>query len=462
MRVAVVGGGIAGLSIAHALTRAAPGPVDVRVFEASGRAGGNLRSEHIEGFLCEHGPNGFLDSEPATLALIEALGMADRVLASNDAARRRFIFHDGRLHALPGGPLAFLTSPLLSVRGRARVLAEPFAASRPAGDESIHAFAARRIGPEAADVLIDSMVSGIFGGDARRLSLRACFPKMWQMETDHGGLVRALFARRRTRRAGNGGVGAPSGRLTSFRNGIEELPVALARALGSRVCLNAAVMGLAPSAKPDGGWTLTLGGGTRVTADAVVVTGPPVRAAELTAAIDAPLADTLRGIPSAPMVVACLGFDRAALDHPLDGFGFLVPRGEGIRSLGALWDSSVYAGRAPSDRALVRVMIGGAHDPDAPMLSDEELVTIARADLRQAMGLTPPPLFTRVIRHRIGIPQYTEGHLERLARIDARLAGLPGLFVAGNGYRGVAINACIADAASVAQKILSRAIAIRA
>jgi oxygen-dependent protoporphyrinogen oxidase len=452
MRIAIVGAGIAGLSLASALVRDGDGKADVRVFEATDRVGGNLRSERIDGFLCEHGANGFLDSEPATLALIDTLGLRDRVLPSNDAARRRFIFRNGRLHPLPGGPVGFFTSPLLSVRGRARVLAEPFAPARPAGDESIHAFAARRIGTEAADVLIDSMVSGIFGGDARRLSLRACFPKMWQMETDHGGLVRALVARRRTSRT-SGGVGAPAGRLTSFKDGIEELPLAIARALGSRISLNSAVVGLgAPDAAC--AWTLTLETGARHSADIVVLTGPPAHAAGLTARFDSALAASLREIPSAPMAVVCLGYTRAELDRPLDGFGFLVPRGEGIRSLGALWDSSVYAGRADRDHALIRVMLGGAHDRDVLSLSDDEIVGVARDDLRTTMGLTTLPMFTRVIRHTIGIPQYTEGHLDRLARIEERLAAWPGLFVAGNGYRGVAINACVADAMPLARKIL--------
>ena len=203
-------------------------------------------------------------------------------------------------------------------------------------------------------------------------------------------------------------------------------------------------------------WRLTLGTGAQHSAEAVVLTGPPAHAAGLTASFDTTLSTTLREIPSAPMTVVCLGFSRAELDHPLDGFGFLVPRGEGIRSLGALWDSSVYAGRADRDHALIRVMLGRAHDPAAPSLSDDELAGIARADLRTTMGLTTVPMFTRVIRHTIGIPQYTEGHLERLVRIERRLEEWPGLFVAGNGYRGVAINACVADAVPLARKILRR------
>jgi len=183
----------------------------------------------------------------------------------------------------------------------------------------------------------------------------------------------------------------------------------------------------------------------------------PLTAVSNRRGFDHALATTLRDIPSAPMAVVCLGFDGGALDRQLDGFGFLVPRGEGVRSLGALWDSSVYAGRADEDHALIRVMLGGARDANAPSLSDDELLGIARADLNTTMGLTTVPMFTRVIRHPIGIPQYTEGHLDRLARIEERLAAWPGLFVAGNGYRGVAINACVADALPLARKILRRA-----
>ena len=172
----------------------------------------------------EEGPNGFLDSVPETLAFARDLGLAERVQRSDDRARRRFIFRHGRLHVLPGGPVGFLSSGLLSWPGKLRIAGEPFAASRPAGDETIHAFASRRIGREAADVLVGSMVSGVFAGDARALSLRACFPKMWQMETEHGGLFRALFARMRERRVRRGdAVGSPLGTLTSFRDGIQTL-----------------------------------------------------------------------------------------------------------------------------------------------------------------------------------------------------------------------------------------------
>ena len=452
-RIAVVGGGIAGLGLAHALRRRAPS-AEITVFEAAPRAGGNIRSERDSGYLCEWGPNGFLDSVPETLDLVHAIGLDARVHPSDDRARRRFIFRGGRLHALPGGPGAFIASGLLSWPGKLRIAAEPFARARPEGDESIHAFAARRIGGEAASVLVGSMVSGVFAGDARALSLRACFPKMWQMETDHGGLFRALFAKVREKRVRRGdAVGSPLGRLTSFRDGTEELVTALARDLGPIVRLASPVTGLRATVS---GWRVEAAGEAGLEADAVVLAAPPSASAELASALDDTLAFELRAIPSAGLAVVALGYDEGRLADPLDGFGFLVPRGEGPRVLGVLWDSSIYPGRAPAGRVLVRAMIGGALDPEAVHLDEATLLEQVRRDLRATMRLEAEPEFVRVYRHPRGIPQYVLGHLDRLARIEGRLARHPGLFVAGNGYRGVAINACLAEAGPLADRVLAR------
>lgn len=455
-RIAIVGGGIAGLSLAHALQRrrAAAGPLEVTVLERASQAGGNLHTETVDGFVCEWGPNGFLDNAPETLALVHDLGLDERLQPSDDRARRRFVYRGGRLHELPGSPGAFLTSRLLSWSGKLRIACEPCAPRRPGGDETIHAFAARRIGREAADVLIDAMVSGIFAGNARALSLRACFPNMWQMETEHGSLVRALVARRRRRRASTGPMGAPGGRLTSFAGGVGDLVQALTRALGPVVRTATPAVGLAGIGAPTRAYRLTLAGGGTVEAEAVVLAGGAAESARLTEAVDPVLAAELNAIPSASLSVVCLGFDAATLGHPLDGFGFLVPRGEGPRILGALWDSSIYPGRAPRGRALIRVMIGGATDPDAIALDDHELIAQARRDLQTIMGIRAMPVMTRIFRHPAGLPQYVVGHLDRLAGIDARLRSHPGLYVAGNAFRGVSINNCIAEAGPLAERIL--------
>jgi oxygen-dependent protoporphyrinogen oxidase len=388
------------------------------------------------------------------------VGLQPRLLPSNDAARRRFIFRDGRLHAVPGAPLDFLRSSLLSWHGKLRVMVEPFAGKRPATDETIHEFASRRIGREAADIMIDAMVSGIFAGDARRLSLRACFPKMWDMETEYGSLVKALVAKqwrkRRTRVNGSGdALGSPVGTLTSFPGGIEELPRALVTSLAGSVHVNASVRRLEVQ---QGRFRLTFAGRSNDDADAVVLAGPAYDSAVLVAPFDDDLAVMLADIDTAPIVVTCLGYDAGTVERErgrLDGFGFLVPRGQGPRVLGVLWDSSIYPHRAPRWAVSLRVMLGGAHDRAAANLTDAELLRIVRADLAQTMRLRSDPAFVKIIRHRHGIPQYTTGHLERLAAIEARLARIPGLFVAGNAYRGPAINACIADAGRVADHVLA-------
>jgi oxygen-dependent protoporphyrinogen oxidase len=397
-----------------------------------------------------------------------------------------------------GGIGAFLGSPMLSWRGKLRLMGEPLVPARrrpPEEDESIRSFAARRVGTEAADVMIDSLVSGIFAGDPARLSLRACFPKMYKMETEHGGLVKAMIAGMRAKRRGEGlsslgpvpasgapaasaasaapttapgaadapasesapatsggGMGMPAGKLTSFRGGIQDLIEGVARALGSSVRTGAEVASIARSGE-DGRWTCLLASGERIEADAVVLAGPSTASARILSALDPALAAQLGAIEYASVAVVCLGFDPKALPRPLDGFGFLVPRGEGVRSLGVLWDSSIYPGRAPAGKALMRAMIGGARDPDAVEMGDTPLLETVLADLARTMGPFGTPELVRIFRHARGIPQYTLGHLERVDRMEAALRSHPGLFLAGNSYYGVAINSCIAGAGPLAGKI---------
>jgi len=458
-RVVVVGGGITGLAAAHALVES--GAAGVTLVEAADRVGGAIRTEEIDGFRVEWAASGFLDSGAGTLRLIERIGLAQRLAPANPAAARRYIFRGGRLHLVPMSPIGFLRSPILSIRGRLRVLGEPFAPRGAGGvDESVHAFAARRIGEEAARVLVGAMVSGVFAGDARRLSLASAFPVMRAMEARHGSLVRALIAKRlAARRAGAvggravGGPSGPAGRLTSFAGGMEEMPRRLAERLGERARVRAPVEALdAPAGEP--GWRVRLAPGETLAADAVLLACPPSEAARLVAPRDAPLAELLAGIARAPLAVIALGYRLSDLATLPDGFGFLVPRGEELRPLGALFDSNIYAGRAPAGRALVRVLIGGACDPDAVDLDDGRLVTLARDTLRRACAIDAEPCLVRVVRHRAGIPQYVTGHAERLRRIEGRLAAHPGLYVAGNGYTGVAVSACVADGERVAGTIL--------
>lgn len=457
----IAGGGIAGLSIARALRHREP-RTDVVVLERNPYTGGNIRTEHIDGYTCESGPDGFLDSAPATLKLVRDLGLERRLLPSNDAARKRYLVRGGRLCEVPASLGAFVRTPLLSARGKLRAACEPFAARRPEADESIDDFARRRIGHEAAAVLVAAMVSGIFAGDAAALSLRACFPKMWQLEEDHGGLFRALLATRRTRVKGDR-VGAPAGRLTSFTSGMSELTDALTYELGAairtstaavalRTCRPLSIVRRSPSPRL---YALLTGAGP-IDADAVVLSGPSSESATILQDFDPLLGSLLEGMPAAPLAVVCLGYDTPAIASQcaLDGFGFLVPPGEGIRILGALWETCIYPHRAPANKTLLRVMIGGARDREAVTLHDAALLDIVRNDLARTMGVRAAPEFVRIIRHTRGIPQYIKGHRARLHHIDALLQAHPGLYLAGNAYRGVSINACIAEADGIAEAVL--------
>ena len=459
-RIVIVGAGIAGLSIAWTIKRQAPA-VDVVVLEQGQRPGGNIRTEHVDGYVCEWGPDGFLDNAPATLALVRELGLGERLLASNDAARRRFIFRDGKLSQVPASFGGFLRTPLLSTRGKLRILGEPFARRRVDEDESILDFAKRRIGDEAAAVFVDPMVSGIFAGNAEALSLKACFPRMRQIEDEHGGLVRGLIATRRSRHRGDA-VGAPAGRLTSFVGGMSDLIDRLVSSLGSVVRTTTSVTAIQNNDAPRLSisnqrrrYAITTSNGS-IDADGVVLSGPAAASAAILRTFDPPLTSLLERGPTAPLAVVCLGYDEAVLQLQCrtDGFGFLVPRGEGIRILGALWETSIYQHRAPAGRALLRVMIGGARDPEAVTLSDAQLLSAVQQDLRRTMNVSATPRMVRIFRHPRGIPQYVKGHLARMHQIDALLTPHPGLLFAGNSYRGVSINACIADAPLVADAAL--------
>ena len=461
-RVVIVGAGVAGLSIAWAIRQRAA-DVDLVVLERGSRTGGNIHTECIDGYVCEAGPDGFLDNAPPTLALVHALGLDDKLLPSNDAARRRYVFRNGRLHEVPTSVGRFVRTPLLSMRGKLRLLAEPFARARTNDDESILDFATRRIGAEAAAMLVDPMVSGVFGGDAATLSLKACFPRMRQIEDEHGGLIRGLIATRRSR-SQRDAPGAPAGRLTSFVGGMTDLIHALTDSLGAAIHTTTQVTAirrkevrsLSPRALPRTTYTLSTTQGA-FDADAIVFSNPAAEAGTIIRDLDPQLARLMEDIPYAPLAVVCLGYREEDIRPPchLDGFGFLVPRAEGMRILGALWETSIYQHRAPANRVLLRAMIGGARDRSALSLSDAELLRSVREDLMRSMKLLAAPDFVRVIRHARGIPQYVQGHQARMARMAALLKPYPGLFLAGNAYRGVSINACIADAAPVADAVLA-------
>ena len=463
--IIIIGGGISGLATAwllRAKTQASGKELEITLLEKEERPGGKIRSIKADGYTCEWGPNGFLDSKPQTLDICRALGVDGNLHRSNDNARKRFIYSGGELHQLPDGGPTFLTSRLISWPGKLRLALEPtpFIASAPVGvDETLADFGRRRLGGEALDKLIAPMVSGIFAGDPETMSLESCFPRIAELEREYGGLIRAMImlSKKKKKDIADGKVvssaAGPGGVLTSFREGIQYLSDALATSLDGVVQTGITVTSVQRGA--GGVYQVTSGDGACLEADQVIMASPAFAAAEMLATLDNDISAVLRQIPYASMTVVCFGYRREQIKRSLDGFGYLIPKKEGRSTLGTLWDSSMFENRAAENNVLLRSMMGGACFPEYVNLSDDEVVARVRQDLQMTMGIDVAPEFVRIFRHPQAIPQYTVGHGERLQKLAYLLKSHQGLILTGNSYRGIGLNDCVAAAEQAADEALA-------
>ena len=441
-RVAIVGGGVSGLTTAYLLKQKRP-ELELKVFEKDDAAGGKVRSSHQDGYTVDWGPNGFLTSVPETVELAKSLGLESELQPASDVAKYRFLYKNGGLRPLPLSPPAFLKSELLSPLGKARAALEPFLGKAVTQEETVYGFLARHFGKEAANAFAGPFVLGITAGDAKALSLDALFPRLRALEAEHGSLVRGLInAQREAKRAGRGG-----GRLTSFRGGIGRLVGALRENLGEAVRTSLGVRGLRPQ---ETGYVLELSSGETSYADAVVLATPAFESAALLSPFLPEAAAALREIPYTDVRVFGLGYDRVDVPNLLDGFGFLVPRGESVRALGVLYSSSIFPGRAPEGKVLLRVIAGGSVDPEFAGLSDDEALEAVRRDLELTLGITAPPEMPLHVPWPKGIPQYLLGHGARVETAMKATAACPSLFLTGNAYYGVGVNDTVRDAHRVA------------
>ena len=453
-RVAIVGGGITGLAAA-AWLRHDHGIDDLCVVEASRTAGGKICTEIDAGFTLEQGPQGFLDNAPDTLELVSIQGLDDALVKADGAAADRFIVRNSKLRRVATSPLAFMLSDILPLGGRLRLLGEPFASARPKHDETVFDFASRRIGRQAAEVLVDAMVTGVFAGDSRKLSLAATFPKMAAMETEHGSLTRAMISKMvAARRAGgrSGGPAGPGGTLCTFSGGMTRLPDRLAENLGDRLLLHHPVQELTRDGET---FVLTTAEGD-IEADTVLLSLPSEGAVRLLADTAPTAMKPLSEMSTAPIAVVMLGYsDRSAFARPVHGFGFLVPRGEDPGLLGTLYCHDIFPGQAPTGSLFLRAMVGGARSPEAVSGDDDALLARVRSSLVRVLGSDPEPDRVWVIRWEQGISQYTVGHLDRVAAAETAAASA-GIELAGSPYRGVSVNDCIRQARAAARRIAER------
>jgi oxygen-dependent protoporphyrinogen oxidase len=472
MRLVVVGGGISGLAAAHRaveLARERALPLELTLLEARDRLGGIVETERVDGFVIESGPDSFISEKPWALALCRRLGLEERLLPTDDRHRRTFVWHGGRLHPLPDGfqllaPTRlrpFMGSSLFSWPGKVRMALETalprgggFTPRAQDADESLGSFVRRRLGAEALERVAQPLVAGIYTADPDDLSLAATMPRFLELERRERSVVLALW--RAGRRAPVAGTsGARWSLFLTLRGGMGELVETLA----ARLPAGAAALGRRATdiERAGAGWRVSLASGERLSADAVILATETHVTGRLLRYVDPGAAALLADIPHASSAIVTLAYRRADVPHALDGFGFVVPRVERRALLACTFSSVKYPGRAPAGMALLRGFLGGALDAGVLERSDEDLATTARAELREALGISAAPVLVRVRRWPRAMPQYRVGHLDRVAAVERALEKLPGLALAGSGYRGVGIADCVRSGEAAAARTLGLA-----
>ncbi len=453
MRVTVVGGGIAGLAAARRLESLAP-DATLTLVEREDILGGKLLTERVGGFVVEVAPDSFLSRKERGIGLCEELGLGNELIGRRPEHHRSFVRRGRELHRLPEGLTGLIPrnldaldrTDLLTPEGRARFRAEPDVPVAPGDeDESVASFVSRRFGREAYEALVEPLMTGIYGGDGERLSLRATFPQLRTLELEHGSVLGAF---------GDDTDASNRPPFVSLRGGMDTLVTAVVERL-ERTELRLGTSATRVSAREEG-YEVALTDGSSLRVDGVVVATPAFATAELLRVLDAELAEAHDGIPYASSVVVTLSFSAGDVE-PLDGYGYVVPRLEGTDVLACTWTSQKWEGRAPEGSVLVRVYAGRFGGRDLTELGDEQLVALARDEL-SLLGFEAEPTLTLVRRWRLGMPQYVLGHPEMLERIVRAIAEHPGLAVAGAAYHGVGIPDCIRSGEEAAESV-ARALA---
>jgi oxygen-dependent protoporphyrinogen oxidase len=460
IRIAIIGGGISGLAAAFALEeqRRAGADVEYILYESSPQLGGVLRTERVDGCVVEAGPDSFITEKPWAADLCRALGLGDQLIGSNDADRKTYILTRGRLVVMPDG-LMFMVptkilptgfSPLFSWKTKMRMAQELF---HPPGavdhDESVAAFVERHYGAEVVDRLADPLLSGVYGGEAANLSVRAVLPRFAEMERTHGSLGRAMLAARKKMSAGSNKPAPPL--FTSLKNGMQHMAeTAVSRLTASSLLTSAPVQAVQPQAA---GWVVSAGLQSDQF-DGVIIALPALAAAEVLRMASPELSAELAGVRYSSSITIGLGYDREVRQSLPPGFGFLVPRSEGRRLLAATFVHNKFPHRAPQDRALLRCFFAGVNAENLWSLADDQMIGIVREELRKILGLRAEPLFARVYKWKSAMAQYGVGHLDRLERIERLRQQLPGLALAGNGYRGIGVPDCVRSGRDAAKQLV--------
>jgi len=461
--VAVMGGGISGLSAAYYLHRNCPS-LEVKLFESASRVGGVIETTKHGGFLVEHAADNFITTTPDAVQLAEELGLADDLIRPGDSGRQACVLSRGRLRPIPPGFIVmapsriwpFLTSRILSCSGKLRAASEVFVPKRRStADESMESFVCRRFGQEMFDRLVQPLIGGIYTADPKLLSLAATMPRFLQMERTHGSLIRAMLKQKKTGAIESSG-GARYSQFMTLRGGMSQIVEGLARDLpAGAIHLKSNVRAMKPL--DDGRWAIRIDGRTNgwMDVDGVVVATPAHVASDLVGSFDRRLADELSSVNYASCAVVSLGYRREQIGVPLDSFGFVVPRVEKRLILSCSYSSVKYEGRATEDHLLVRVFIGGACQSPLMHLPEDQLIELAEWELGDLMKIKGAPVMRTIKRHMRTMPQYHVGHLDHVAEIDRRTEQWRCLQFAGSGIHGVGVPSCVKSGREAASKILN-------
>lgn len=466
-KVIIIGGGITGLSAAYRLQKSIESgeQVDYLLVEKNNRLGGKILSEKIDGFTVEGGPDCFLSEKPSVAQIAQEIGIADRIIGSNEASKRTYVYADRKLHQLPDGLMGlvptkivpFALSPLISWPGKIRMAFDLIIPKKQTDeDETLGSFVTRRLGREALDKIAEPLIGGIHAGDPDQMSLKASFPRFIQMEQKHGSLLKAMLAGRKNApkpKPPEPGK-APKTFFMTFVDGMGELTQKLAARLDqSKIMMGKNVTGIK---KADGKYLVSIEGTDTLEADAVIVTAPANVTAELVRDLDREMSENLAAIPQATSATVNLAFKRSDIKESVESFGFIVPISEKRKIKAGTYSSTKWNYRTPSDDyVLLRAFVGGATNQELVFQDDESLLKMVLDELKDIIGLQAKPVMSKIYRWVQGMPQYTVGHLERVDKIDARLALNPGLYIVGASYKGVGVPDCINVGTQGAEKALA-------
>ncbi len=452
-RVVIIGAGISGLTTAYWLQQKG---IEVTVLEKDSEAGGTMKTINENGWLVESGPNSALETTPLFNQLFTDLGILDERIYASEASNKRYILRDNVLHPLPMNLPAFLKTKLWSVKGKLRLLKEPFI-GRAQKEESIAEFVERRLGREFLDYAINPFVAGVYAGNPEGLSVRSAFPKLYALEEKYGGLIKGMIKGRKERKQ-RAEKAKDSAKMFSFKQGMQTLPRALGKELGEKVHLNSSVINIIPTKIGDERIYVTTyiqnGETKKIESDAVILSVPSYTAAKIIQSIDPEFSKALETIYYPPVAELVTGYKIEKVKRELDGFGYLIPAKEKRKILGTIWSSTIYSDRAPQGYASFTTFVGGSRNPELLSNDDDKIVDFTNSELKSIIGIDGSPDFVKIIRWDKAIPQYNLGYYKTIEAIERFEQNFPGAFVCSNYRGGISVGDCVMSADKTVKKII--------